>query len=383
MSLRRSCLFTGALLFAGLLMATECSAQKDSLPIHVANSISKSLTSGLTLKNHLLVIPVIARSIETSWSFGTAVSGTFHINKKDTAVRTSNLQSLVLYSLKKQFITAVNGTIYFPGEKFILNQQFSYSFFPDKFWGLGKATADSSAESYSFKQFYIYLHGQRAVARHIYVGVIYEYQRLFKVTYVPGGLFDKENVPGRSSYHVSGLGASFTYDTRNDAFAPDKGVFLQGYFNHFAPLFGSDFQYTNYVLDVRGFIKTYKKQVLALQAYAFINNGIVPLRSLASFGGSNSMRGYYDGRYRDKDQVVLQAEYRMPVYGRLGAVVFGGAGNVGHDYDYLSVIDIKYSYGGGLRIALSKSEKLNLRLDYGIARSGQSKGLYFQLGEAF
>jgi len=179
------------------------------------------------------------------------------------------------------------------------------------------------------------------------------------------------------------LGASFTYDTRNDAFAPDKGVFLQGYFNHFAPIFGSDFQYTNYVLDVRSFIRTYKRQVLALQAYAFVNSGTVPLRSLASFGGASSMRGYYDGRYRDKDQVVLQAEYRLPVYKRLGAVVFGGIGNVSHDYDYLSMVALKYSYGGGLRIALTSSEKLNLRLDYGIAAGGRSKGLYFQLGEAF
>jgi outer membrane protein assembly factor BamA len=334
-------------------------------------------------KNHLLVLPVIARSIETSWSFGAAVSGTFHINKKDSAVRTSNLQSLVLYSLKKQFIAAIDGTIYFPGEKFILSEQLSYSFFPDKFWGLGKTSPESNAESYNFQQVYVYLHGQRALAQHLYIGLLYEYQRLIKVEYQPGGLFDKEDVPGRNGYHVSGFGASLAYDTRNDAFAPDRGVFLQGSFNHFAPVFGSDYSYTNYVVDLRGFIKTYKKQVLALQAYGFLNNGVVPLRSLASFGGANSMRGYYDGRYRDKDQVVLQAEYRVPVYRRLGAVAFGGIGNVSHNCNYFSTEALKYSYGGGLRIALTKSERLNLRLDYGIGRGSRSKGFYFQLGEAF
>ena len=337
----------------------------------------------LVKRNHLLVLPVIARSIETSWSFGTVVSGTFHISKRDSAARTSNLQSIVLYSLKKQFIAAINGTIYFPGEKFILNEQLSYSFFPDKFWGLGKTSPETNAESYNFQQVYVYLHGQRALTRHLYIGMLYEYQRLIKIDYQPGGLFDKENVPGRNGYHVSGLGASLTYDSRNDAFAPDKGVFLQGSFNHFAPVFGSDYSYTNYVVDVRGFIKTYKRQVLALQGYGFLNNGMVPLRSLASFGGANSMRGYYDGRYRDKDQVVLQAEYRAPVYKRLGAVVFGGIGNVSHNCNYFSTQALKYSYGGGFRIALTKSEKLNLRLDYGIGRGGRSKGFYFQLGEAF
>lgn len=350
-----------------LMLSVFCTAQKDSG----------------ALKNHLLVLPVIARSIETSWSFGTAISGTFHLNKKDSSIRTSNLQSLVLYSLKKQFIAAINGTVYFPGEKYILSTQLSYSFFPDKFWGLGKFTADSSEESYNFRQFYLYLHGQRSVANHLFIGVLYEYQNLLKIEYMPGGLFDKQDIPGRHGYQVSGLGASLTYDTRNDAFAPDKGVFLQGYFNHFARLLGSDFTYTNYVLDARGFIKTYKKQVLALQAYAFLNNGDVPIRSLASFGGANSMRGYYDGRYRDKDQVVLQAEYRVPVYKRLGAVVFGGVGNVSNNCDYLSTKAVKYSYGGGLRIALTKSEKLNLRLDYGLSGGGKSKGFYFQLGEAF
>jgi outer membrane protein assembly factor BamA len=367
MSLHKTCLFIAVILIASLLSANTCSAQKDST----------------SKKSHFLVLPVIARSIETSWSFGTAVSSTFHISKKDSAARTSNLQSLVLYSLKKQFVAAINGTIYFPKEKFILTEQISYSFFPDKFWGIGKIAPDSNKESYNFKQAYIYLHGQRSVANHLYIGIIYEYQRLLKVNYIAGGLFDTENVPGRNSYHISGLGASFTYDTRNDAFAPDKGVFLQGYFNHFASYFGSDFQYTNYVVDLRSFIRIYKKQVLALQAYAFINNGTVPLRSLASLGGANSMRGYYDGRFRDKDQTVLQTEYRMPVYRRFGAVVFGGIGNVSHDCNYLSIDALKYSYGGGLRIALTKSENLNLRLDYGIARGGQSKGFYFQLGEAF
>ncbi len=369
MSLCRSGFFIVFFAAAFFLPVIICKGQKDS-----SNSTGK--------KNHLLVLPVIARSIETSWSFGTAISSTFHINKKDSAIRTSNAQGLVLYSLKKQFIAAINGTIYFPGEKYILSEQLSYSFFPDKFWGLGRSTPDSNVEPYNFRQFYIYLHGQRSLANHLFIGAIYEYQNLIKVEYVAGGLFDKENVLGRNGYHTSGLGASLTYDTRNDAFAPDKGVFLQGSFNHFANFFGSDFTYTNYVIDTRGFIKTYKKQVLALQGYAFLNSGDVPLRSLASLGGANSMRGYYDGRYRDQNQVVLQAEYRMPVYRRLGAVLFGGVGNVSNDCNFMRIDDVKYSYGGGVRIALSKSERLNLRLDYGISR-GAGSGFYFQLGEAF
>ena len=210
------------------------------------------------------------------------------------------MQALALYTLHHQFIAALNGSIYFPGEQFILNQQISYSYFPDEFWGLGKFAPDSNKEHYSYKQFYVYLHPQYLVGKNMFVGLLYEYQRLMDVQYLQGGLFDKENVAGRGGYHISGLGLSFTYDSRNNAFAPDKGMLMQFYFNHFDHIFASAYEYTNFVLDFRKFINLYKDQVLAIQAYTFLNVGTVPLRSLASIGGANSMRGYYDGRYRDK-----------------------------------------------------------------------------------
>lgn len=331
---------------------------------------------------NVLVLPVIARSIETNWSFGTAGSFTFRPKLPDKNLRTSNLQALALYSLRKQFVVAVNGSIYFPAEKFIINQQLSYSYYPDKFWGIGRSAPDSSEEDYNYKQYYIYLHPQMNLGNKIYLGFLYEFQRLFDVNYPAGGLFDQEHVLGRNGYHVSGLGLSFTYDTRNNAFSPDRGMMLQFYFNHFASYFGSGYQYTNFVLDARKFIKTYKEQVLAMEGYGFFNAGNVPLRSLALLGGSSRMRGYYEGRYRDKNLVVFQTEYRIPLLWRIGAVVFGDFGDVTGRLGDFNFQCLKYSYGGGLRVALNQTEKLNLRLDYGIA-PGFSNGFYLQLGEAF
>ncbi|HVM87146.1 MAG TPA: BamA/TamA family outer membrane protein [Puia sp.] len=331
---------------------------------------------------NVLVLPVIARSIETNWSFGVASSLTFRLKPDDKLVRTSNIQALALYSLHKQFVVAINGSIYFPGEKYIINQQLSYSYYPDKFWGLGKSSADSSEEDYNYKQYYIYLHPQTSLGNKIYIGLLYEFQRLFDVKYDSGGLFDRENIYGRFGYHVSGLGASFTYDTRNNAFSPDKGLMLQFYFNHFANYFGSDYNYTNFVIDARKFLRTYDHQVLALQATAFFNAGHVPLRSLALLGGASKMRGYYEGRYRDKNLVVIQTEYRLPLFWRFSAVGFGDIGNVADKLSDMNFQCLKYSYGAGLRFALNASEKLNLRLDYGIG-AGKANGFYLQLGEAF
>ncbi|MFL9485113.1 BamA/TamA family outer membrane protein [Chitinophagaceae bacterium LWZ2-11] len=340
-------------------------------------------TVKLGSKRQILVFPVIAKSIETGWSFGVASSTTFHLAKNDSITRTSNIQSLALYSLKRQFVAAINGSQYFKENKFILNEQVSFSTFPDKFWGIGKNTPDSAVENYSYNQCYVYLHLLREVGKNLYVGGLFEMQKLFNVDYQTGGLFDKENVAGRYGYFVAGLGMSFTYDNRNNAFSPDKGHFAQIYFNHFDKYLGSDIIYTNVVVDLRTYIRVYKKQVLALQAYSFNNfSDQVPIRSLGALGGSGSMRGYYSGRYRDNDLLVFQAEYRVPVYGRFGLVGFANTGDVGHTVSDYSLKDLKYSFGGGLRFALNKSEKLNLRLDYGTSFKGNN-GLYFQLGEAF
>lgn len=330
----------------------------------------------------LLVFPVVAKSIETGWSFGTAGALTFRPSATDSFSRTSNMQLLVLYSTKKQLVTAINGSQYFDKEKYILNEQFSFSSFPDKFWGLGSNTPDKAEESYKFNQYYFYLHMLRKIAPDFFIGGLFEMQRVWEISYQSGGLFDQQNVAGRNTYHVAGLGSSLTYDKRNNAFAPDKGVYCQFSFNHFDKYLGSDFVYTNYVLDIRKYIPVTKNQVLAFQLFSFNNTGDVPLRSLASFGGANRMRGYYDGRYKDLNQMIFQAEYRFPVYKRFGAVAFGGTGNVSNKVSNYTLTDLRYSYGAGIRFALNKKEKLNLRIDYGIGQ-GKNNGFYLQLGEAF
>jgi outer membrane protein assembly factor BamA len=334
-------------------------------------------------KKSILVFPLVARSVATDWSFGLVGALTTRISKKDTISRTSNFQILGLHTLKKQTVLAIHGSVYFDKEKYILNGQVSYSSFPDNFWGLGKSAADSAEESYKFKQYYIYLHLQKKIANNLFLGSIFEFQKLLEIDYIKGGLFDKQNIIGRNPYQVSGLGLSITYDTRNHAFLPNKGNFVQLYFNSFNSLLGSNFNYTNWVLDARKFIAINNSSTLALQAFMFTNIGNnVPVRSLASLGGHSSMRGFYDGRFKDKSQIVLQSEYRMPVYKRWGITMFASAGDVSNGFSNFGTSEMKFSYGAGLRFALNRKEKLNLRIDYGITNQNTS-GLYFQLSEAF
>jgi hemolysin activation/secretion protein len=102
---------------------------------------------------------------------------------------------------------------------------------------------------------------------------------------------------------------------------------------------------------------------------------------LASIGGPRFLRGYYRGRFRDKNMMVLQQEFRMPIYKRLGIAAFGGIGSVSNKSKELLKNEVHYNYGIGLRILINKKENANLRVDYGITKD--SHGLYIVFAEAF
>jgi hypothetical protein len=94
------------------------------------------------------------------------------------------------------------------------------------------------------------------------------------------------------------------------------------------------------------------------------------------------MRGYYLGRFRDRNMIAVQAEYRIvPIWWRLGAVVFGGFGDVADEPGDFALGDLKYSIGGGFRFLLIPAERIALRADFGFG-DGDS-GFYITLGEAF
>ncbi len=334
-------------------------------------------------RNQFFVLPLIVRSVETDWTFGIASAYTFRTDKRDSLLRASNEELAMLYSINNQLILLQSGRIFFPEENYILEHQLTYSSFPDKFWGLGNQSKETNLENYTFKQIYLQARLLKKITKHIYVGMQYEMQRLFRVEYVAGGLFERENVIGRQPYLISGTGISLVWDNRNHAFVPNKGLFAEIFVSRFDKALQSDYNYTNLRLNVKKFFPLFNKQnVLAMEALAQLNFGDVPLRSLASIGGSNSMRGYYSGRFRDENSIAVQAEYRFPVWRRFSGVAFCATGNVANTASHFQLNSFKFTYGAGVRFAINRKEKLNLRADYGFTADGNS-GFYLQLSEAF
>jgi hemolysin activation/secretion protein len=122
--------------------------------------------------------------------------------------------------------------------------------------------------------------------------------------------------------------------------------------------------------------------VLALNGFVDFLSGDVPFQQLALIGGPRKMRGYFEGRFRDKNLWMFQAEYRWPIKGIFGMTFFANAASVAPDLNTLLSEQVHFAGGLGLRIRLSKEDKVNLRVDLGINEEGQVFP-YFTVGEAF
>jgi len=296
-------------------------------------------------------------------------------------LRTSNVEGLGLYTQRNQFVSALQFNIFFPGERYILRWRNTYSYFPDMFWGYGNNTPDSAGERYDFRQVFIHPQLMRKIYRDFYVGVTYEMQHVFNFNYIPDGIFDQQHVTGRYGGTVSGLGLVFTWDSRNNAFSSTQGSYIQWQIVDFNNCIFSDFNYTSMLVDIRKYISMRRRDVWGFNLISHMTFGDVPIRNMAILGGQEIMRGYYEGRFTDNQMVAAQTEYRLHVWRRFGMVAFLGYGKVMRDWRSFSVKDLKYSYGAGIRYAINKKEKLNLRLDYGLGEHTQA--LYFGVSETF
>jgi outer membrane protein assembly factor BamA len=332
-------------------------------------------------KKSFLIFPIAERSLETSWGFGQASVMFFRPKISDSTTRTSDVSLLTMYTLKSQLILALNSNIFFPHENNILRFQSSYSYFPDHFWGLGNNTPATNDENFTQKQFFINPQFLKRIHKDFYLGLSYEFQHSSDVNYTAGGIFDQQNVVGRFGGQSSGIGPIITWDTRNSSYSPTQGLFAEMQYISFGKFLGSDFKFTLFNMDYRQYFPVNKKAVFAMQAILNFGNGEVPFRKLAELGGSEMNRGYYSGRFTDKCQIAYQAEWRQFLFWRLGVVGFASMGQVSPSSDKFSIDGFHYAWGGGLRFQISKKERLNLRIDYGMGQNTQA--FNFQLREAF
>lgn len=99
---------------------------------------------------------------------------------------------------------------------------------------------------------------------------------------------------------------------------------------------------------------------------------------LGSDGTDATLRGYRNLRFRDRNLLLLQAEYRVPLWGPFDATVFADAGKVAPTRADLDLEDLRKDVG--LSLSVMKGFSTWARVDVGFG-SGEGARIFFTLGE--
>ncbi len=333
-------------------------------------------------KNRIVASPFVFYTPETSVAFGAAGSYVFRLaGCESKTTRPSSLSPVFIYTLKKQMKLQLSTDLYFKDNDYHVKGEIKYEKFPFKFYGIGNNTPETNEEVYTPQNISFFVTVLKNLGSGFSAGLQYRLLNWKMLEVKADGLLSSRQIPGSEKGTLSGFSFIVNHDTRDNIYFPSRGDFSELNVRVHPKFMGSTFQYTSLTLDLRQYIPVFSSHVLAAQFLLQTQTGDVPFVELSRFGGEYLMRGYYNGRYRDKNLMAMQAEYRMPLFGRFGVVGFAGLANVAEKINQFDFTAIKSSYGFGLRFQFDKKENIWLRLD--VAFGQGSSGFYVTVFEAF
>jgi len=324
-----------------------------------------------------IFIPALTYSPETSLGLGVRALKVFQV-QEDTLLRPSTLPITLLYTLNQQVILTTAIDLWLKGNKDHLYGRIALMDYPNRFYGIGNEIIGKE-EHYASRNAHLELIYQKQLAAGLFIGpkYVFSFDELYKKE--PGGMLDSHDMPGSNGQRSSGLGFLIQYDIRVNIFQPAEGSFNQFSYMGFHRFLGSRYGFNQYQLDLRKYVQIHPAHIVAGQAWLSISSGQIPFQQLSMLGGSDRMRGYFEGKFRDRMAMVYQGEYRMPVYRNLGIVLFGSMGQVGRELSDFSLKGFRYGGGLGFRYKL-REEGLNFRFDIAF---GDQPAFYFGLNEVF
>ncbi|WP_028079051.1 BamA/TamA family outer membrane protein [Solimonas soli] len=315
---------------------------------------------------------------ETSLGIGVALVGLYRADQE----KTTPLSSLTLMGYAS--VTGVVGIkfddySYFDGDRWRLFVDGSLSNEPSRFWGVGYAAGrDDHWQEYTAQGFGLWPKGFARIAPATWAGLGWSVVQMHASQLEDGQANAILATPAGRSDFASGLSAHLLHDTRDFAPNPARGQVLSLDYAAYAPAFGGEERFDALTARYALYQALDARSILAFELYGDFRSGDVPWNLLPALGNDARMRGYYNGRYRDRDVVSTQLEWRHQFAWRHGMTLWAGAGTLAPRPGDLGEHWLP-SFGAGYRFMFKP--RVNVRLDLGFGRD--SAGVYFQVGEAF
>ncbi|WP_437182230.1 BamA/TamA family outer membrane protein [Segatella copri] len=315
---------------------------------------------------------------DTKFGLGMVAAGLYRTDPNDSILPPSNVSLFGDVSSVGFYMLGVRGNHIAPAGRYRIDYHLYFYSFPSDFWGIGYEMGDNDDNKSDMKRWQAQAEASFLfrVADNFYVGPMAAYD------YVIGKQIERPELLQGMDKHTwnVGVGVSLVYDNRDNLTNPHRGIYLN-LKQMFRPKFmGNDYAFSTTHFRFDAYQRLSKGTILAEDFGANLNFGNPSWGMMAELGGTSSMRGYYEGRYRDKHSLEATVELRQHVWKRNGIVVWSGAGTVFPKFSALRSRQILPNAGVGYRWEFKKN--VNVRLDYGFGKSGQS-GFLFNINEAF
>lgn len=330
-------------------------------------------------------------SVDTKLGVVLSANAAFYTDMENHT-KISNIKVSCSYNLSNQMVLPIVTNIWTKGNKLNLLGDWRYLKFPERTYGLGGHTSVSeNTNLLNYSNIAIREAVLKKVVNSFYLGPAYNMSWHWGVReagQADGMISDFKKYGLTKTSVSSGLGFVALYDTRMNSINPTDAHYAYLSFYPNFKFLGSDANYQSLIIDLRKYITPGEsKNVLAFWSYNwFTFSGHAPYLDLPSTGWdtySNMGRGYRRSRFRGKNLLYLEAEYRfqMTRNGFLGGVVFTNAQSV-TDWPDNRFRTVYPAVGTGLRFKLNKHSKTNLCVDYAFGIKG-SRWIFFNLGEVF
>lgn len=349
-----------------------------------SSPIFATVKDTIASRQSFFLIPHAAYQQETSWSGGVAFGYYF---KSNDVSRISSVSGSAVYTVLNQFTFNITPKLYLSDKKYYLYANLNLRNFPDYYFGVGNKPQNLKI-GYVSRNFNVTLQPQYLVSKELYVGLQLAYKTEKLLTdsndlFLNETVFNRYGNAGWTPFGQLSAGLVAAYDSRDNQFYPEGGLFAKALIGTSPLWLGNTFRLTEFSVDVRKYQPLFRNHSIALQTYisgVFGANGI-PFQLLPTLGGRDLMRGFRQGMYRDNLLFLFQSEYRLPIYKRLKAALFCTTGDVLNGTDY-KIDKLKFAYGAGLRYRLNDA-RVHLRFDMAKNNYGEKLQFYITATEAF
>ncbi|WP_437920816.1 BamA/TamA family outer membrane protein [Sphingobacterium sp. LRF_L2] len=373
-----------ALIF-NLIFTISTHAQEGNLVKRVINKFLSSEKDS-TRSASLILLPAVGYAQESGLEYGIAGTYNFYLDKADLASRTSNVTLIGTLTTKQQKNIKLLTDIWTKKNKYHILSELRYRDWPFNFYGLGADTWAADEDFIEQKLIRAKIDVEKNIASNLYVGVNSSFEYFKFNDRESGGIFDSPEVLGKTGGRYVSLGISTLYDNRNNTTYTTVGIYSRLKYAYAPNFFGKDnYQGSQLEADIRAFHPLSKTLTIAGQIlYRGTFGKNIPFYAYRDLGGDMTMRGYYLGRYKDRNYATAQAELRYRFMPRFGIVGFAGSGSTFSEQHNIRFVP---SFGGGIRYFFSLEHNSTIRFDYayGEKRPGESRqsGFYLSISEAF